>query len=101
VGLVTGQFPHARFFSFQSSGFNGRNINGWADYQIKPDAGSTNPFRYRASRRARNRSYTLRVLNAPVPRSGPARNTLYNATTDGTVRALPDTALITLRYRPS
>jgi hypothetical protein len=25
---ITGQFPHARFFSFQSSGANGRNISG-------------------------------------------------------------------------
>ena len=95
---ITGQFPHARFFSFQSSGANGRNINGWADYQIAPDPGSTNPFRYGANRRTRNRSYTLRVLDTSVPASGPAPNTLYSTSSDGSVRALPGTALVTLRY---
>jgi hypothetical protein len=77
---------------------NGRNINGWADYQIKPDAGSSNPYRPRANRRVKRRSYTLRVVDAPVPPSGPAQNTLYSATADGTVRSEPGTALVTLRY---
>jgi hypothetical protein len=95
---VKGLFPHARFFSFQSSGANGRNISGWPDYQIKPDPGSTNPFRVGANRRARHRSYTLHVLAAPVPASGPVPNTLYNSSSDGTVRSLPGTALVTLRY---
>ncbi len=95
---ITGQFPHARFFSFQSSGANGRNINGWADYQIASDPGSRNPFRYGANRRARNRAYTLRAVDTAVPANGPASNTLYSSSSDGSVRALPGTALITLRY---
>ena len=95
---IAGQFPHARFFSLQSSGANGRNINGWPDYEISPNAGSVNPFRVGADRRARNRSYTLRVVDQPVPASGPAPNTLYSSSSDGTVRSYPGTALITLRY---
>ena len=95
---IKGLFPHSRFFSLQSSGSNGRNISGWPDYQITPDPGSTNPFVVGADRRAPNRSYTLRVLNAPVPATGPEPNTLYNSSSDGTVRALPGTALVTLRY---
>lgn len=95
---IKGLFPHARFFSFQSSGANGRNISGWADYQIKPDPGSTNPFLVGANRNAANRSYTLRVVDTQVPPSGPAPNTLYSTSSDGTVRSLPGTALVTLRY---
>jgi hypothetical protein len=95
---ITGEFPHARFFSMQTSGANGRNINGWADYQIRPDRGSTNPFRVGANRGAKHRSYTLRVVDAPVPAGGPAPNTLYSTSSDGTVRSVPGTALVTLRY---
>jgi hypothetical protein len=95
---ISGQFPHARFFSFQTSGVNGRNITGWADDQIKPDPGSSNPFLPGADRTVTHRSYTLRVLDAQVPASGPAPNTLYGASADGTVRSVPGTALATLRY---
>jgi hypothetical protein len=95
---ISGQFPHARFFSFQTSGVNGRNVGGWADYQIKPDPGSHNPFVPGASRTVTHRWYTLKVLDAPVPASGPASNTLYGTSNDGTVRNPPGTALTTLRY---
>src|SRR5262245_46706818 len=73
---IHGQFPHSRFFSFQTSGANGRNVNGWADYEINPDPGSINPCLPRANRNAVNRSYTVRVVDAQVPATGPAPNTL-------------------------
>jgi hypothetical protein len=95
---IKGEFPHSRFFSLQTSGANGRNVGGWADYQINPDPGSTNPFRAGANRRAAARSYTLRVLDAPVPASGPAPNTLYSSSSDGSARNVPGFALVTLRY---
>jgi hypothetical protein len=95
---IRGDFPHARFFSFQTSGLNGKNISGWADYQIKPDLGSVNPFVPRGNRRATSRGYTIRVVDAPVPASGPAANTLYSTSTDGSVRSAPAAALVTLRY---
>lgn len=95
---IKGLFPHARFFSLQTSGPNGRNINAWADSEIRPDAGSVNPFLVGADRTAADRSYTIRVLDAPVPSDGPARNTLYNASADGSARSLPGFALVVLRY---
>jgi hypothetical protein len=95
---IRGDFPHARFFSLQTSGLNGKNVSGWADYQIKPDRGSVNPFVPRGNRRATRRGYTMRVVDGPVPASGPAPNTLYSTSADGSVRSAPGEALITLRY---
>jgi hypothetical protein len=95
---IHGQFPHARFFSFQTSGLTGKNVSGWADYQIRPDRGSVNPFVLGGNRRATNRWYTIRVVDGPVPASGPAPNTLYSTSADGSVRSAPLAALVTLRY---
>ncbi|MHB8690345.1 MAG: hypothetical protein ACYDHH_03795 [Solirubrobacteraceae bacterium] len=95
---IKGEFPHARFMSFQTSAENGKNINAWADFQIRPDAGSTNPFLPGADRTAAQRSYTIKVLDAPVPAAGPAANTLYNQSADGSVHGVPATALVVLRY---
>jgi hypothetical protein len=95
---ITGEFPHSRFFSFQTSGENGKNIGGLLDQDIQPDPGSTNPFVPGADRTTTHRSYTVRVLDAPMPASGPAPNTLYSMSTDGTTRTLPGNAIVTLRY---
>ncbi len=95
---IRGEYPHARFFSLQTSGLNGKNVSGWADYQITPDAGSVNPFVPGANRQATHRGYTMRVVDAPVPASGPAPNTLYSTSADGSVRSAPLAALVTLRY---
>lgn len=95
---IHGQFPHSRFFSLQTSGLTGKNVTGWADYQIKPDPGSVNPFVAGANRRVTNRSYTIRVVDGPVPAAGPVPNTLYSTSTDGGVRSAPGFALVTLRY---
>lgn len=95
---IRGKFPHSRFFSFQTSGETGKNVGGWVDDRIKPDPGSRNPFRRGADRRVKRRSYTLRVLDRPMPRKGPAQNTLYSMSSDGRVRTLPGNAIVTLRY---
>jgi hypothetical protein len=95
---IHGQFPHARFFSFQTSGENGKNITGWADYQIKPDRGSSNPFLPGANRTVTHRSYTVRLLDAEVPAKGPAQNTLYSSSSSSGAVSAPGTALVTLRY---
>lgn len=95
---IQGQFPHSRFFSFQTSGATGKNVGGWVDYTIKPDAGSSNPFLPGADRTATHRGYTMRVVDAPMPASGPAQNTLYSTSSDGSVRSYPGTAIVTLRY---
>ncbi len=95
---ISGQFPHSRFFSFQTSGETGKNVGGLLDEQIKPDPGSTNPFLPGANRTTTHRAYTVRLLDAPIPAGGPAQNTLYSMSTDGTVRTLPGNAIVTLRY---
>jgi hypothetical protein len=95
---IKGLYPHARFFSLQTSGVNGRNIGAWADYEIQPDPGSSNPFLPGADRTTPRRSYTLTMVDRPVPDDGPEPNTLYSSSTDGLVRNPPGTALLTLRY---
>jgi hypothetical protein len=95
---ITGDFPHSRFFSFQTSGVTGKNVGGWVDNLIKPDPGSTDPFIPGANRTTTHRSYTMRVVDGPMPAGGPAQNTLYSASTDGTIRSVPATALVTMRY---
>ena len=95
---INGEYPHSRFLSFQTSGVNGQNINGWADFQIQPDPGSSNPFLPGADRTVTKRSYTIKVVDKPLPAAGPATNTLYTSTSDGKVRSEPGLALVTLRY---
>jgi hypothetical protein len=65
---ITGQFPHSRFFSIQSTEpFDPKNYHGAfgvgevpiVDADINPDPGSTNPFRVGANRNATNRNYTV------------------------------------------
>jgi hypothetical protein len=60
---LRGQFPHARYTSLIAYNRQGRGQDGLADYQIDPDAGSTNPFRPGADRNATQRSYTVNVLD--------------------------------------
>jgi hypothetical protein len=95
---IKGEFPHSRFFSFQTSGATGKNVGGWVDDKIKPDPGSSDPFIPGANRRAVHRSYTMRVVDARMPAGGPAQNTLYSTSADGSVRGYPGTAIVTLRY---
>jgi hypothetical protein len=73
-----GQFPHARFFSFTTSSVLGVIRGHLYDDQIKPDPGSTNPFRPGANRNATHRSYTVTMVDAPDPGPGlEAPNTVY------------------------
>jgi hypothetical protein len=46
-----GKFPHARYMSLISYGGNGEPKESVADYLIKPNAGSVNPFLPNADRR--------------------------------------------------
>lgn len=58
-----GTFPHARYTSLIAYDGLGQPVDGLADYQYEPDAGSTNPFRPGADRTAAHRSYTIDVLH--------------------------------------
>ena len=80
--MLHGQFPHSRFFSLTSygtiNGQRGTALGGLSDYQIKPDPGSTNPFRDGTSRTTRHRSFTVTLSGNVDPGVGHrAANTFY------------------------
>ena len=59
---LEGKFPHSRYMSFISYGDNGQPNEAVADYLIKPNAGSMNPFIAGADRTSTNRSYSIEVV---------------------------------------
>lgn len=60
---LRGTFPYARYTSLISYDVQGQVVDGIADYQYDPDAGSVNPFRAGEDRSAANRAYTVNVLS--------------------------------------
>jgi hypothetical protein len=60
---LEGKFPHARYMSLISYDEAGRPIESVADYLIKPQAGSTNPYLPGADRNATQRDYRLDVVD--------------------------------------
>jgi hypothetical protein len=74
-----GKYPHARYSSlnaYESSG--GTPTGSISDRQISPDKGSVNTSIPGHNRKAKKRSWTVRVLGSSAP-AKPARNTLYAA----------------------
>jgi hypothetical protein len=63
VFQITGEFPHARYVSFMVyGGSRSQPFAALADYAIKPDPGSVNPFLPQEDRTAPNRSYTIYAI---------------------------------------
>lgn len=93
--VVRGEYPRARFFSFQSYHYEAP-VDILCDFQIDPDEGSINPFREGQTYPADGTSvsYEIRLVEVAsrdaIPVTGPA-NTLY-------VMAGPETLYI-LIYR--
>jgi hypothetical protein len=76
--VLHGQFPHSRFFSFTITSPIGVLHSFLYDVNIKPDAGSTNPFLPGANRNATHRSYTVTIVDQPDPGPGHEQpNTVY------------------------
>ncbi|RKE37503.1 hypothetical protein B0G76_3759 [Paraburkholderia sp. BL23I1N1] len=74
--FLKGQFAYSRYISFNSYRTDNSPAVALTDYQISPDAGSTNPFIADAARYAPNRSFTIEVV--PTSAAGtPAPSTLY------------------------
>lgn len=73
---ISGRFPHARYMSFNVYDALLRPVDGISDVEIKPDAGSTNPFLPGADRDAEQRSYTVFIQGGDAPKER-APNTLY------------------------
>lgn len=79
---LRGRYPHARYSSLNAYEASGGIPSGSIpDRQIRPDKGSVNTSRPGNDRKARKRSWTVRVLGVTAPTS-PVRNTLYAAPTD-------------------
>jgi Protein of unknown function (DUF1214) len=74
---VTGQYPHARYFSLHVYDAQGDALGSIYDAQIDPDPGSANPFRRSAGRQAQGR-YTVHIAYQPTP-ARRAPNTIYVA----------------------
>jgi hypothetical protein len=75
---IRGEFPHARFMSFNIYHPTLHPIGSLSDVQIEPDEGSLNPYRVKVGRDAEPRSYTIELRPESVPATGAAPNTLYN-----------------------
>lgn len=79
---IDGDFPHARYMSFNVYDPAQRPLDALADVEIQPNAGSVNPFPLGADRTADNRSYTAFIEFGPRPERPEDRepNTLYTGT---------------------
>jgi hypothetical protein len=73
---IEGEFPYARYISWNVYDAVGRPIGALSDRQLRPDPGSSNTFLPGADRFATPRSYTAFVEFGPEP-ANPAPNTLY------------------------
>lgn len=73
---VEGEYPHARYISFNAYDAAGRPIDSLNDAELAPDEGSTNPFLAGADRTVGERAYTATVEFAKRPAER-ERNTLY------------------------
>lgn len=76
---IVGEYPHARYMSYNAYDYKWAAFDSLADIEIRPDAGSRNPFLTGANRNVVDRSYTLRVIPDPPPENEADRepNTLY------------------------
>jgi hypothetical protein len=74
---ITGEYPHARYFSFTAYDPAARPVDALADVEVVPDEGSSNPFMPGADRTVDNRDYTLRAVAGVRPEGGGEPNTLY------------------------
>src|SRR3546814_372179 len=72
---IDGQYPDARYFSFNAYDPALRPIDGIADARIAPDAGSGNPFSDEGATSGRHYSLTVEFGKKPEV---PAQNTLYS-----------------------
>jgi hypothetical protein len=77
--VVRGRYPHARYTSFNTYDELFRPNDALADVDIRPERGSTNPFRVGNRRDLPRRDYTVRVVSDAVPEER-TPNTVYLGT---------------------
>jgi hypothetical protein len=74
--VLRGRYPHARYSSFNTYDELFRPVDALVDRDIRPERGSTNPFRAGNRRDLAMRDYTVRVVSDPAP-ARRAPNTVY------------------------
>ena len=79
---IEGKFPHSRYMSLISYDGAGVPIESVADYLIKPNAGSGNPFLPGADRSVANRDYSLGVVDARPDPNQPVGMNIVGHTRD-------------------
>lgn len=77
---LSGEFPRARYMSLVTYDARRRTIDHLTDAAIRPDPGSANPFLPGAKRDGGRRSFSIDILDAPVPVEKRASNILYAKT---------------------
>lgn len=93
--LIEGDYPYARHTSLVSYTSKGERVNSLLDAQIKPNAGSVNPFIPGNNRLSKDRGYKAELVLGDLPAT-PQENTLYAPKTDTN-----DVALIYRIYVPN
>jgi hypothetical protein len=84
--VIKGQYPYARYFSFNIAGEFNLAVTTVVDHQLIPDPGSTNPFLPGANWDAKNRNYTLKIRFTTPPNGsdhfvpGAGNNIIYAGT---------------------
>ncbi|MDX6582391.1 MAG: hypothetical protein QOI10_1575 [Solirubrobacterales bacterium] len=73
---LTGRYPYGRYMSLNAYS-GGVPTDALSDIAVRADPRSTNPFVAGHLRDRRRRSWTLTVLDAPVPAAAREPNTLY------------------------
>lgn len=85
---LKGEFPYARYMSFNSYRLDASPAHALGDLQILAETGSINPFSQGAERNSPHRSYSINLISGEAPES-PAPNTLYDyAGEDGSATLL-------------
>ncbi len=77
---LEGNFPHARYMSLISYNEAGVPVESVADYLIKPNDGSVNPFLPGADRNSKDRGYRLEVVDSAPPANQPVGMNLLGQT---------------------
>lgn len=94
-----GQYPHSRYISFNIYNELLQPLDGANDTEIRPIAGSTNPYDTGADRNATTRSYTEYMVAAVAPADESQRtpNTLYSSQAAGGTSVPSNLAIVLFR----
>ena len=98
-----GEYPHGRYMSFNAYNPLLQPTDALTDFQIAPNSGSTNVFLAGASRGAKSRNYSVKLVQQTAPADSAMRapNTLYGGQMVSTVAvSMADAAIVYRVYVP-